>query len=516
MKNEEIAEFLKQLRLKHNLTQRELAEKMHVTHQAVSRWENGKSIPDIDVLRQLANLYQISIDEIVNSQLHEEEKSQPKVIALVFRYILVYMGLIICLLGASIFLQPEEVFWSHLVFTFFGLLITSFILFYLGYLKKKYTYLVITSILVLLFLIFILPVFPRYRVDQPSYFYMNHVREILFEVDLGVDTEYLPCYFGETEYAIIYNTGSADLYLFDLDHYYEVDYVTITTNDNPVQDVFLHDGQIYYSTYQEDTNVYQINRLSTNDLESSLVYSTTGLFHVSQIYSSTYLLSDEPNRSTTDIYIFQADFVFYFTRVDFEIYSMTGIMVDNEAMAIATVNQTLSTYRIVLLSTLDFTIVTEYFRDLETPATFETIILEMFGASEQEFYVQQNEEVVQFTWPENFFVYQYLNENYHRVEQYIVDSNFDIFQDFVYLNKEFVPSGAYILIPDYGNGFYAIDNEMIGHVNLVSETPDSWFLPANLRLAWAISSIFGYGLFVIIGMKPRSFGKKKNLENNPI
>ena len=45
MDQEKIGKFIKEIRIKNNLTQKDLAEKYGVTYQAVSKWENGKCLP---------------------------------------------------------------------------------------------------------------------------------------------------------------------------------------------------------------------------------------------------------------------------------------------------------------------------------------------------------------------------------------------------------------------------------------------------------------------------------------
>ena len=60
---------LLELRKANNLTQSELAEKLHVSRQAISRWESGKTIPDIEILKKLSILYNVSLDEIINSSI---------------------------------------------------------------------------------------------------------------------------------------------------------------------------------------------------------------------------------------------------------------------------------------------------------------------------------------------------------------------------------------------------------------------------------------------------------------
>ena len=52
----EIREILKSLREKHHLTQKQLAERVMVTRQAVSRWENGETQPNSDTLELLSKV----------------------------------------------------------------------------------------------------------------------------------------------------------------------------------------------------------------------------------------------------------------------------------------------------------------------------------------------------------------------------------------------------------------------------------------------------------------------------
>ena len=59
-------EKIKDLRIKNNLTQQDFADKFFVTRQAVSRWEQGKSIPGIDVLELIAKEFNVSIDYLIS------------------------------------------------------------------------------------------------------------------------------------------------------------------------------------------------------------------------------------------------------------------------------------------------------------------------------------------------------------------------------------------------------------------------------------------------------------------
>lgn len=60
-------DVLKEIRMKNNLTQNEMAEKLAVTRQAVSRWENGDSTPNIETLKQISKDFNISINTLLGS-----------------------------------------------------------------------------------------------------------------------------------------------------------------------------------------------------------------------------------------------------------------------------------------------------------------------------------------------------------------------------------------------------------------------------------------------------------------
>lgn len=56
-------------RKKHGLTQESLADKLGITFQAVSKWETGQSCPDISLIPQLAEIFEVSIDELFGKTL---------------------------------------------------------------------------------------------------------------------------------------------------------------------------------------------------------------------------------------------------------------------------------------------------------------------------------------------------------------------------------------------------------------------------------------------------------------
>ena len=63
-----IGSLLKELRNEHNLSQEQLAEKFNVSSRSISRWENGNTMPDISIMIELADFYDIDIRELLSGE----------------------------------------------------------------------------------------------------------------------------------------------------------------------------------------------------------------------------------------------------------------------------------------------------------------------------------------------------------------------------------------------------------------------------------------------------------------
>ena len=67
-----IGSFLKELRKEKGITQEELAEMLYVSGRTVSRWETGTNMPDISLLVDIAEIFDVSIPEIINGERKNE------------------------------------------------------------------------------------------------------------------------------------------------------------------------------------------------------------------------------------------------------------------------------------------------------------------------------------------------------------------------------------------------------------------------------------------------------------
>ena len=70
-----LAEKISRLRKKNGWSQEELAERINVSRQAVSKWEGGQSIPDLDKILQLASLFGVTTDYLLKDEIEDEELS---------------------------------------------------------------------------------------------------------------------------------------------------------------------------------------------------------------------------------------------------------------------------------------------------------------------------------------------------------------------------------------------------------------------------------------------------------
>ena len=87
MDQTKVGQFLKQLRKEKGITQEEFAEKIGVSGRTVSRWETGSNMPDISLLVDIADFYDVDVREIIegakkSSEVHggAAEKSHYSVI----------------------------------------------------------------------------------------------------------------------------------------------------------------------------------------------------------------------------------------------------------------------------------------------------------------------------------------------------------------------------------------------------------------------------------------------------
>ena len=82
-----IGKFIAERRKKIGLTQMQLAEKLNITDRAISKWENGKSMPDSSIMLELCDVLKISVNDLLNGEIvtmdNYKEKSEQNLLEMV-------------------------------------------------------------------------------------------------------------------------------------------------------------------------------------------------------------------------------------------------------------------------------------------------------------------------------------------------------------------------------------------------------------------------------------------------
>lgn len=103
MKKQSFGTMIATLRKENGMTQLDLAEKMGVTDKAVSKWERDLSFPDVSSLPKLAEVFGVSVDELmqVKAESKEQQKSEKidEFLSLVFKGVALAMGVSVAVLS---------------------------------------------------------------------------------------------------------------------------------------------------------------------------------------------------------------------------------------------------------------------------------------------------------------------------------------------------------------------------------------------------------------------------------
>lgn len=112
-----VAKNLSALRREKGLTQAELAEKMNYSDKAVSRWENGDALPDLNKLYELCEFYGITLNDLVDENCRIDESRERARESLIYRiFLCAIWGAVVWLIATIFFVYTlsikNEVIWT--------------------------------------------------------------------------------------------------------------------------------------------------------------------------------------------------------------------------------------------------------------------------------------------------------------------------------------------------------------------------------------------------------------------
>lgn len=122
MKN--FGETIAYLRKQKGMTQNELAEKMHVTDKAVSKWERNLSCPDVNTISKLADILDVSVEELIQSKNNSQENIG-SLINLILKAVALAMGFALIILNVLNQIDVK----SSIIMLSIGLVCVAFYLF---------------------------------------------------------------------------------------------------------------------------------------------------------------------------------------------------------------------------------------------------------------------------------------------------------------------------------------------------------------------------------------------------
>ena len=91
MEQDKFGKFIKEIRKKNNLTQKQLADKYNVTYQAVSKWENGKNMPDTSLIKQMSKDFNISLEDMFEGNITEKKNTKKYIFIIIFLIITIIL-----------------------------------------------------------------------------------------------------------------------------------------------------------------------------------------------------------------------------------------------------------------------------------------------------------------------------------------------------------------------------------------------------------------------------------------
>lgn len=120
MDQQRIGKFIAECRKEQGFTQMQLAEKLNITDRAISKWENGKAMPDSSLMLELCRLLQISVNDLLSGEKLSEEnysrKTEEKLLEIIrekqrtdslLLFLATFFGLIIGIFAIFILLLSE-------------------------------------------------------------------------------------------------------------------------------------------------------------------------------------------------------------------------------------------------------------------------------------------------------------------------------------------------------------------------------------------------------------------------
>lgn len=123
MNQEKFGNLIKEIRKRNNLTQKDLADKYHVTYQAVSKWERGINLPDISLIKEIASDYNVRLEDMMEGNFVKKKNYRKKYTLLIsFLIIIIGIGIYFILAGKNSELHSRTIKTTCEDFNIYGII----------------------------------------------------------------------------------------------------------------------------------------------------------------------------------------------------------------------------------------------------------------------------------------------------------------------------------------------------------------------------------------------------------
>ena len=139
-----IGKFISKVRKEKKLTQKQLAERLGITDRAISKWENGKSMPDLSLLKPICNILDISINELLSGEYTENKegnlednfvnainysKKKQNLYEIGFFLFILFFGILMLIISMSVFNATiPYTAWYSILGTYVFMIVFSYLL----------------------------------------------------------------------------------------------------------------------------------------------------------------------------------------------------------------------------------------------------------------------------------------------------------------------------------------------------------------------------------------------------
>ncbi|MDD3129735.1 MAG: helix-turn-helix transcriptional regulator [Candidatus Izemoplasmatales bacterium] len=282
---EYIAKKIQELRLKHNLSQGDLAEKLGVSRQAISKWEREEGLPDLYNIKRLAEIFKVSVDELVmdSGNIIIDYRNKTSVVLMSIPMGFISLGILILLfftvaygvvITGDIFTMARMVLYNNLQFVFVpvGLLISIILIqTFVNLLSNHKVSLskLLTIILYSLILAIFLGALLAFEISGFSTIFLyvvgfiiivvGLVGAILFQKDIYMHTgirEKKPIRISLNvlkaimlSYILIFSLSAIQTYIFTKPLYYLYDYASNSEDNSYNMDVYQDESNFRFKTF---------------------------------------------------------------------------------------------------------------------------------------------------------------------------------------------------------------------------------------------------------------------------